>query len=61
MWIAFWDIIACIPLKVNRRFRNISPPSSGSKNEPNKNSARRKLLAEFCPEDGGDIFLHNIG
>jgi hypothetical protein len=30
----FWDIMPCSPLKVNRRFRGTSPPSSGSKNKP---------------------------
>jgi hypothetical protein len=26
MWIAFWDIIPCMPQKVNRRFRGIYRP-----------------------------------
>jgi hypothetical protein len=33
----FWDMTPCTPLKVNRRFGgDMTPPSSGSKNKPNK-------------------------
>jgi hypothetical protein len=32
----FWDITPCNPLKVNQHLRGVSPPSSGSKNKPNK-------------------------
>jgi hypothetical protein len=43
----FWDITPCSPLKINRRFRkNISPPSSGSKNKSSKISAS-KLAPAF--------------
>jgi hypothetical protein len=61
----FWDTTPCSPFKVNRRFGKMSPPSSGLKN--------RRVLLDTCfhagillgllfgPEDGGDIYLQNIG
>jgi hypothetical protein len=47
--------------------RNMSPPSSGSKNKPSKNSGCYLLQAGFFlglffdPEDGGYMFLLNVG
>jgi hypothetical protein len=63
----FWDITSCGPLKVNQHCGIKSPPSSGSKNKPG-----RVLLSTcfhpgfllglfFDPEDGGDMFLPNVG
>jgi hypothetical protein len=40
----FWDIMMCSPLKVNRRFRGTSPPSSGSKNKPIKKPGSSFLI-----------------
>jgi hypothetical protein len=49
--------------------RNMSPPSSGSKNKLSKKPAglllvicvhASFLLGLFVPEDGGDIFLRNV-
>jgi hypothetical protein len=57
----FWDIKPCSPFKVNRRFGgNISPPSSGRSKAchlPHDGF----LLRLFDPEDGGTMFLRNIG
>jgi hypothetical protein len=63
-----WDITPCSQLKVNRRFeRNISPPSSGSKNKASKQAllatyyhAGFLLGLFFDPENGGDMFLRNV-
>jgi hypothetical protein len=57
--------------------RNISLPSSGLKNKPRKKPARKWVASRaseeqylflpfllglfFDPEDGGDMFLRNIG
>jgi ribosome maturation factor RimP len=60
----FWDIMPCSPLKVNRRFGGISPPSSGSKNKPAllATSFHSGILLGifFDHEDGGDMFLRNV-
>jgi hypothetical protein len=46
--------------------RNMSPPSSQSKNTPSKSSDYYLLHAGFLlglffnPEDGGDMFLQNV-
>jgi hypothetical protein len=44
-------------------WRNISPPSSGSKCKPSKKPAAVgfSLALFFYPEDGGDMFLKNVG
>jgi hypothetical protein len=64
----FWDITPCSP--VIRR--NITPPSSGSKNKQARNQRESRWLVAllvtcfqagffldlfFDPEDGGDMFL----
>jgi hypothetical protein len=51
--------------------RNISPPSSGTKNEANQCESKWQeelsfqagllLGLFFDPEDGGDMFLRNVG
>jgi hypothetical protein len=52
--------------------RDISPPSSGITSKPSKKQASRRQQSElllagfllhllFDPEDGGDVFLRNIG
>jgi hypothetical protein len=50
--------------------RNMSPPSSGSKNKPSKKTASKQVairasfytgLLLFDPEDGSDMFLRNAG
>jgi hypothetical protein len=55
-------------LRVNRRFGGTSPPSSGSNNRPRKKPAWEQvanggfLLGLFFDlEDGGDMFLWNVG
>jgi hypothetical protein len=35
----FWDISLCSPLKESTFWRNLSPPSSGSKNKPSRKPA----------------------
>jgi hypothetical protein len=49
-------------------WRNMLPPSSESKNKPSKQSSACYLLHAgflldllFDPEDGGDMFLQNVG
>jgi hypothetical protein len=59
----FWDITPCSPLKVNRRL-------GGSNNKPSKKPAWKQVASlhtgfllglVFHPEDGGDMFLRNVG
>jgi hypothetical protein len=62
----FWDITPCSSLKVNRRFGGRWPLSSGFKNKPSSNLLANCfhagfLLGSFHPEDGGDVFLQNVG
>jgi hypothetical protein len=56
--IIFWDMTPCSPLSCTPTFRrNVSPPSSGSKNS-SANHRVSRWLAElfFDPEDGRDKF-----
>jgi hypothetical protein len=66
----FWDITPCIPLQSQPTFRrNMSLLSSGPKNKPGKEPVELStcFLSAFLldlftdPEDGGDIFLRNVG
>jgi hypothetical protein len=53
--IIFWDLKLCSLLRWNRRF--------GGTNRLHL-QGRRKILAKyifFDPEDGGDVFLQNVG
>jgi hypothetical protein len=55
--VIFWDIMSCSLLKVNRRFRRTSPPSSGWKKAPLAASFHVGFMLDlfFDPEDGGDV------
>jgi hypothetical protein len=69
----FWDIKLCSPLKYNRRFGGTCRllPQSIRITQGTRNQHKSKwqaeihvgfLLALFIdPEDGGDIFLQNVG
>jgi hypothetical protein len=53
MIIIFWDIMQCSPLKVNLRFGEILQLATCFH--------AGILLGLFDPEDGGDMFLRNVG
>jgi hypothetical protein len=61
----FWDITLCSPLSQPIIRKNMSPPSSGLKSKPS--FACHLLHAGFLlgvffnPEDGGNMFLSNVG
>jgi hypothetical protein len=72
----FWDTTPCSPFIVDRRSEEYVVPSSGSKNKPpppKKNIYKLMALLATClrpgfllglffvPEDGGDMFLPNVG
>jgi hypothetical protein len=49
----FWNVVLCTPVKVRRRFGDILPLSSGSKNEPSEQLARSKPdWLKFTLSDG---------
>jgi hypothetical protein len=56
----FWNITQCSPSKVNRRFRGLSPQSSGSKNKPNflQNSSTIYVIIPIMLFDLSDIVLN---
>jgi hypothetical protein len=66
----FWDITPCSSLKVNRRVGGTSLHLQGERISQARNQretggkqSRAGLLRDlfFHPENGGDIFLRNIG
>jgi hypothetical protein len=73
----FWDTMPCIPLKINRRFgatcrlhhhvQRIGPARNQHETGRKNNSACQTLHVGFLfpsifvPQDGGDIFLRNVG
>jgi hypothetical protein len=61
----FWDVTPCSPLSVNRRFGGTYRLHlQDRKNKLSKHSAFKLVSCWtyfFDPEDGGDIFLRNIG
>jgi hypothetical protein len=65
--VIFWDITPCSPLKVNRRFGGTCRLHlqgriiSQARNQQESRSARYLLRLFFDPEDGGDMFLRNVG
>jgi hypothetical protein len=56
-------LVSVTPFSSERLRRNISPPSSGSKSKASKKPGKAggKLSLLFYPEDGGDMFLRNVG
>jgi hypothetical protein len=57
-----WDITPYSPLRVNRRFGGTLPPSSWSKNKPSNHLLSLWFLGLFFdPEDGGYMYLENVG
>jgi hypothetical protein len=69
--IVFWDMTPCSPLSVNRRFgRTYRSHLQGRRNKFNKKPASKQVASYllvscwtyfFDPEDGGDMFLRNVG
>jgi hypothetical protein len=64
----FWDITPCSPLRVNRRFGGTYRLHlQGRKNKFRKKSRESRCTLVSCwtyffnPEDGGDMFLRNVG
>jgi hypothetical protein len=67
--IIFWDITRCSPLSLNRRFGGTYRLHlQRRRNKFIKNQqASKQVASRFCwtyffdPEDGGDMFLRNVG
>jgi hypothetical protein len=61
----FWDVLPCSPVKVNQCFGGIyclhlqGLRVSQPRNQYETGS--KMLYLFFDPEDGGDIFLQNVG
>jgi hypothetical protein len=70
--IIFWDMTPCSPLSFNLRFggtyrlylqgrRNRFSKPASKEDRLSILLATRLLAGFFDPEDGGDIFLRNVG
>jgi hypothetical protein len=64
--IIFWDMTLCSPLSVNRRFGGTYRLHlHGRRNKFSKNQQVSTTCLPpawfFDPEDGGDMFLRNVG
>jgi hypothetical protein len=69
--IIFWDMTLCSPLSFNQRFgETYRLYLQGRRNKFSKNPASKQVASRmlvFCwtyffdPEDGGDMFLRNVG
>jgi hypothetical protein len=58
----FWDITPCSPLSVKRRFGGTYPLHlQGRRNKFSKKSASKWQACHLLAEDGGDVFLRNVG
>jgi hypothetical protein len=58
----FWDITPCSPFKVNRCFGGIYRfHHQGRRINRARNQSETRWQAEQFLEDGGDIFLRNVG
>jgi hypothetical protein len=61
----FWDIMPRSPLKVNRRFGGTYRLHLQRRISRVRNQLENKWQAEVClffdPEDGGNMFLRNVG
>jgi hypothetical protein len=53
-----WNITPCCPLKVNRRFRETSAPSSGSK--PSKKTAPPLFTLVSCSDSSSNLKIETI-
>jgi hypothetical protein len=59
----FWDITPCSLFKVNRRFGGTYRLNlQGRRNKFSKKTSSKQVANDFFDlEDGGDMFLRNIG
>jgi hypothetical protein len=60
--VIFWDMTPCSPLSVNRLFGGTYRLYlQGRRNKFSKKSTSKQMASFFDPEDGGDMFLRNVG
>jgi hypothetical protein len=61
----FWDTEPCSPLKVSRRFGGTCTSIFKAEKETKERIGLKRVASSFGlfldPEDGGDIFLLNVG